>query len=533
MKRQKDTTFSTLGRDVRIRIARPTFGRLASHLRQDSTREQFAFGLCSHAETADGTVLIVRSLFFPDPKDLAQHSAGGVAPTREFQTVVYSIAAERSLSILDIHTHPHQSVPRFSAIDEGQSAKNARYICDRFPAPITHAMLVLDAKANAHDSVIYDRSLQAFRTIDFLEILGRDTELRPRGRERTANDGADPQYCRQTMLPGWDQATIGRQKIAIVGAGGNGAQILQSLICIGAGTAGWITVIDPDSIEASNLPRIPYAYPEHVGSPKVAVAAQYAGRKNPDVKLYPYPCSVTTDAATERIKGATLLIGAGDGEGVRKVCNDLAVRYQVPYIDLGCDISADNGKITAGGQARVIVPGSNACLVCCGGYDPAVAAVELMDDSRKVEHAAQGYVQGHRADATPSVANLNATTAQLGMAAFLALVHGEEFGRWDYAHYDQLTAETLVARTTRRDDCPLCGVHGLLAEGDVSPTEESGAAPVMTRVSKPKAGRTPGPDEFAPDSHVASTATTRRDKVREPQGSGLAIEEGRQEPHSD
>ncbi len=147
-----------------------------------------------------------------------------------------------------------------------------------------------------------------------------------------------------------------------------------------------------------------------------------------------------------------------------------------------------------------------------------------MDDSRKVEHAAQGYVQGHRADATPSVVNLNATTAQLGMAAFLALVHGEEFGRWDYAHYDQLTAETLVARTTRRDDCPLCGVHGLLAEGDVLPTEESGATPIMTRVSKPKAGRTSGPDELAPDSHVASTATTRRDKDREPQGSGSALD---------
>ncbi len=526
MKIHNDTKNAALGRDVRLRIARPLFDRLASHLRQDPTNEQFAFALCSHAYTADGMVLIVQSLFFPGRKDLAKQSAGRVEPTREFQALVYSIAQDRNLSILDIHTHPHQAVPRFSSVDNIESARNAKYICARFPVPVTHAMLVFSSEADAHDAAVYDRSRQTFRAISYLEILGRDIEIRPRGKTGIATNNADPQFARQAMLPGWDQTTIGHQRIAIVGAGGNGAQVLQSLICIGAGTKGWITVIDPDTIEASNLPRIPYAYAEHVGSPKVTVAAQYAGRKNPDVKLYPYPCSVTTGAATERIKGATLLIGAGDSEGVRKVCNDLAVRYEIPYIDLGCDISTENGKVTAGGQVRVVMPGSNACLVCSSGYDPAVAAIELMDDSRKAEHAAHGYVQGHRADATPSVANLNATTAQLGMAAFLALVHGEAFGRWDYAHYDQLTAETLVARTKRRDDCPLCGVHGVLAEGDVRETPKAGAIPVLTRVGRTNGGRATQPNELVASGGVAPTLTVQRDEDQKPQGSGSANEEG-------
>jgi molybdopterin/thiamine biosynthesis adenylyltransferase len=526
MKRQDNTKYSTLGREVRIRMARPLFDRLASHLCQEPSQEQFAFGLCSHAKAADGTILIARYLFLPGRNELAEQSGGGVAPTRDFQVMVYSLAEQLSLTILDIHTHPHQSVPRFSKFDENQSAENAQYICSRFLQPITHAKIVFDPHVLTHDAVVFDRSLRAFRSVSHLEILGRDTEIRIRGEAQRADASRDPRYCRQTMVPGWDQTTIRRQKIAIVGVGGNGAQILQTLIGIGAGTEGWIAVIDPDTIEASNLPRIPYAYPEHIGSPKVTVAARYTGRKNPDAILYPYPCSVTADAATERIAGATLIIGAGDGEGVRKVCNELAVRYQIPYIDLGCDISVDEGKVAAGGQVRVVVPGSNACLVCCGGYDPGEAAVQLMDDYRKVDHAAHGYVRGHQADATPSVANLNATTAQLGMAAFLALIHGEKFGDWDYAHYDQLSAKTLVAHTTRRQACPLCGIHGLLAQGDVPRAERPVARPTMIRMGKPLDGRTGQLGGFVPADHEVLTATMKCGGVPIPQEGGLANEEG-------
>ena len=383
MRRTSDVTYSAMGKTVTVRIGRDTFDGLRRQLGRDSAREQYAVGLFSQARTADGTVLIVQRLLLPDEGDLAEQGAGGVMPTKKYRATAYLIAQQRGLGVIDAHTHPHQRVPRFSGVDDRESAKDAHYVCEHFPSPITHAMLVFDPRVEAHDAVVYDRSLQAFRSIDFLEILGRDTEIRPRGKACAADEQADPRYSRQTMLPGWDQGTIQRQKIVIVGVGGNGAHMLQSLICIGAGKQGWIAVIDPDTIEASNLPRIPYACVEHIGSPKVTVAALYAGRKNPEVKVYPYPCSVTSDAARDRIKGATLLIGAGDGAGIRKVCNEMSVRYQIPYIDLGCEITTENHQITAGGQVRIVVPGENACLVCCNGYDPATAAIELMDDARE------------------------------------------------------------------------------------------------------------------------------------------------------
>ncbi len=466
---------STLGRSVAIRFARGTFDVLSSHLRQDPHREQFAFCLFSRDKTSDGTTLIVRDLLLPEEGDLAEQSGGGVSPSKTFQATAYLLAEQSRLGIMDVHTHLSRGVPRFSGTDHTESAKNARYISERFDYPITHVMVVFDRSAKAHDAVIYDRSLGAHREIDRIEILGRKIDILPTRRDEGSRDQDDPRYSRQTMIPGWDQQTISRQRIAVVGAGGNGAHVLQALVSIGAGTEGWIAGIDPDLIEHSNLPRIPYAQPGDVGQPKVTIAARYAGQKNPEVRFYPYPCSVTERAAINQIKASSVIIGAGDGDGLRKVCSELSVRYLIPYIDLGCDIQVDGTSVEAGGQVRVSVPGSNACLVCSGGYDPAVAAIELMDDKAAAVHAARGYVRGGRQEATPSVANLNATIAQLGITAFLALVHGERFGSWDYAYYNQLTAETLTAVTARRDDCPLCGPAGVMALGDDQPCRQDAA----------------------------------------------------------
>lgn len=157
-----------------------------------------------------------------------------------------------------------------------------------------------------------------------------------------------------------------------------------------------------------------------------------------------------------------------DNDGARKICNDLCVRYMIPMIDLGCDIQFDNEKneLIACGQVRTVIPGDNACLVCCRGYDPSEAAIDLMDDEQAALHARAGYGLNGQDVPTPSVANLNAIIAQLGLNAFLALVHGEKFGKWDYVHFNQLTAQTTVAKTNKSDKCPLCGKEGLLGMGD-------------------------------------------------------------------
>lgn len=143
-------------------------------------------------------------------------------------------------------------------------------------------------------------------------------------------------------------------------------------------------------------------------APKVDVAADHAKSKNPDVHFRAIRGKAGDAAAKAAMSAATVILGCGDNDGLRKIANEAGIRYGVPYIDLGCDIQMDGDRLEAGGQVRVVVPGETACLVCCGGFDPAKAALDLLADDQRAVYEQRGYLIGDRNRPTPSVATLNA-----------------------------------------------------------------------------------------------------------------------------
>jgi molybdopterin/thiamine biosynthesis adenylyltransferase len=466
MRRTLNNLSSSFGREVAVRLSRSAAEVLGQHMRQDTHQEQMAFGLGYHAKTADGTVLLVKDLMLPGKADLGQQSSGGISPSRQFQGYVYFRAEQTMASIVEFHTHPGGGVPSFSGVDDTNGHRNAEYISRKLPAPVTLAMVVANNRFDAFDAVIYDKCIGRFRQVDRIEVLGRPTAVYLVGKSMCAKAIAGGQFDRQQRIPGWNQHGLEHQRIGVIGAGGNGAWLLQTLVGIGAGRQGSLTIADPDRVDETNLPRLPYAFAEHVGIPKVSLAAQYAGLKSPGTPVFAFPCRFSETAVLSRMKSATVLFYCGDNDGGRKEATEFAVRYGIPLIETGCDIQVSEESVAAGGQVRVVLPGENACLVCCRGFDPSQAAIDQMDDAGRARHAAGGYVQGAEGTATPSVANLNAMTAQHAVSAFLALVNGGDFARWDFLHFDQFTGRTIPASSGRREDCPLCGPEGYLFAGD-------------------------------------------------------------------
>ncbi len=139
-------------------------------------------------------------------------------------------------------------------------------------------------------------------------------------------------YARQSILPEIGQT--GQQKIAsahvlIVGAGGLGVPALQYLV--GAGV-GHITLVDPDTVEESNLHRQPIYRMTDIGQFKVAAAAQAMAGLNPGVAITALPERLTPTNASALIASAQIVLDCADSYAASYTLSDTCLEAGKPLI---------------------------------------------------------------------------------------------------------------------------------------------------------------------------------------------------------
>ena len=447
-----------------FRIMQPDFATLERLFQAAGLRETQAYALCSLSEGPYTRSFLVNKLLIPGPSDLEDQSGACVVPTAEYQAFAYGLAQDLGLSVIDVHNHPFSTVPHLSAIDFHHGTANAKFLVTHLQARSTMGMVVFGESMQAFDGRIWDRANDQFDKIDRLEVVGSPLIiLTDTWQDRTAEQ--DP-YARQRIIPGWQQGHLERLNVFVAGLGGNGAPVLASLVAVGIGRQGWIKACDPDKVEASNLPRIPYALPTDVGRSKAKVAQDYARKKGPDIPVDCYEKNLESKEMLLLAKEANLLIGAGDNDGVRKILNSLAIRYLIPYLDMGAEIIPDESSYQALGQVLTVLPGQSGCLMCSGLIDPNEAALDLLSEEDKAARADRGYVRGTDVTPTPSVSPLNGIISNLAMSQLIRLVYGENAEPSAFLQYDGRNYQLLTATLQRNPQCPVCGEDGYLGEGD-------------------------------------------------------------------
>jgi molybdopterin/thiamine biosynthesis adenylyltransferase len=412
-----------------IRFGTEDFIVIKAHLANSGKYESFIHGLFSTARSKSNTVYICNLLLVPDKKQLQAQSAVSIEPGREYQAITYGLAYDLKKSIIDVHTHPFSSNARFSSIDNSFGMENAKYISENFPDTSTIGMIVLGNGFDNFEAQIWNRGKKCFEPVNRIEILGSPTTILINPKKKVSNK-IDDIYARHKIIPGWIQAC------------------------------------DPDILEESNLPRIPYAYPAEVGISKAMLAKIHAGMKNHELKVFCHEKSVEDKEIQDILKEADIIFGAVDNDDARMILNEHAARYSIPYIDIGSEIIPEDFSYQAMGQVHVFIPGKTACLMCTGAIDPSNAALDSMTEEDKTDYERAGYVRGTSVTPTPSVLHLNGVVSHLAMSQFLKMIFADNFTGKDYLYYDRQKSDIISAFSVQDDQCPVCGLQGYIGNGD-------------------------------------------------------------------
>ncbi|KLT44118.1 hypothetical protein CC85DRAFT_31040 [Cutaneotrichosporon oleaginosum] len=139
-------------------------------------------------------------------------------------------------------------------------------------------------------------------------------------------------YGRQMIMPEWGlggQLAVRNARVAVVGAGGLGCPVLQYIVGAGVGE---VTVIDHDTVSASNLHRQVLHTTERVGMNKALSACIALKAINPHPSLDPVAEPITPTNAITLLRDHDLVLDCTDRPYTRYLINDACVRLSLPLV---------------------------------------------------------------------------------------------------------------------------------------------------------------------------------------------------------
>lgn len=277
---------------------------------------------------------------------------------------------------------------------------------------------------------------------------------------------SDPQFDRQAKLFGdRGQAILRDLHVGVIGLGGVGSIASELFARLGIG---WLTLVDPEPLEPSNVPRVVGSTFADVGMPKVEIASRLARAANPDVRVNSCAASIVDDAIAHELACCDFMILAADTMQARLVVNAIAHQYLVPTFQIGSKVQVHQatGVVTdVFSVMRPILPGASGCLWCNGLINADRLAQEALSED---ERRAQRYVNEPDVVA-PSVITLNAVGAALACNEVMMRAVGlrtEATG--DFVYIDARTGLTRYEAPRRDRDCLECGngPESRIARGD-------------------------------------------------------------------
>jgi molybdopterin/thiamine biosynthesis adenylyltransferase len=461
------------------RIAQRDHEQLLAHLHPGDDEEHAAFLHAGEMVTPEGRRLLVRRVVPVADRDFGPSDRGGYRQVAAHALARAAIECEAEGSRL-VWAHSHPGAERhvgFSGPDRATHERAHPHMIDMTGGkPV--ASLVFGTEAVAGEVWMPGG---AVAELEHLEVVGgRMARLtaapRPTGR-------ASARFGRQVLMFGAaGQEMLRGMTVAVVGAGGGGSLLVQSLAHLGVGH---LIIVDFDRVDITNLSRVVGATPRDARRRrlKVDVLRRLVRAIDPEIEVTAMAGDVTYAEDAAVLLGCDYVFSATDTQFARFAVNAICHQFLIPGAQVGAKVvtGADGAVQLAYAMHRPIDLGG-ACLECGGAIDPDALRREQLED---VERRAQDYV--HAPDGgdvvDPSVITLNNAAVSMAMLDFQFAATGMFPARMRLGQRVYHAPERVLrARDARpRPGCRWCDRHargGAFGRGDDYPLVlRPGAAP--------------------------------------------------------
>lgn len=380
-----------------------------------------------------GVRLLVRDVFLAeDGVDFVPGRRGYRMLTPEFVNEKIRWCRDRGLAYLAVHNHGGMDAVAFSGDDLRSHERGYPALLD-IGRGVPVGALVFAREAVAGDIWMPDRTR---RDLKSYVVVGPALRVL-RDRPAPAIPGGPEVYSRQALLFGHEgQARLRELRVGVIGAGGVGMLLVMLLARLGVGQ---LVIADPDRVETSNLPRLPYstrldaltlltnpsrprwvrAVATRLCAPKVRVAGRIV-RRTPGATRAELICGDIVDReVAERFRDCDALLLAADTQQARVVFNALVHQYLIPGWQIGTKVMVDaHGQVGDVFTVTRPVRPDSGCLWCNGVINPTRLAEEALPEA---DRQALRYVDEVEA---PSVITLNASGASETATDLLLAVTG-------------------------------------------------------------------------------------------------------------
>lgn len=386
-----------------------------------TTDENGCFLLANTYNGGSKPVVLVTEVIRPDYDSWNHSGEHSLEPSSSFINKCVVLADSKNLSPIFVHTHPHAMHPAgFSYIDEKSNKRMFTNVSQILPDRQLGSFVF---SRHSMCGVIFNEG--KIQKVSKIKISGKILTWYNGVGFNRKTDSVHSKFDRQVRALGeQNQKRLQDLTITVVGVGGTGSPLAVQLARMGVKR---LKIVDKDTIDETNLPRIYGAKESDVGKPKVDVVKKYIECFS-KTKVEPLQSDITKDDIVSELVDSDVIFSCTDNLTSRAILNDVSVQYFIPLIDVGCRIHKD--KTGAISQAIVKVQSvtpDTACLWCSSTLDAKMIMQESLSEEERRKLAKEGY--NENIDKQPSIISMTTMAASMAVNKLLNIlgVFGEEY----------------------------------------------------------------------------------------------------------